>query len=315
MRVVSLLASGTELVCALGAGDTLVGRSHECDTPDWVKRLPVCSAPAFDISGSSRDIDERVRRRMRAGEPLYLVDDALIERLAPDVLITQSHCEVCAVSPADIGRGTPGTLVRRQVADLRASSLEDILGNAREVARVLHRSAEGEALVSQLRARIRAVSERTRELKPVSAVGLEWIEPLFNMGNWGPELVALAGGRALLGAAGEFSTSIEWQRVREADPEVLLIAPCGFPLERTLREMHLLDAQPGWGNLRAVSCGRVIVADGNRYFNRSGPSVVRSIEMLAEILHPSEFAPLHEGTCWRKYSFRAQMTHSSSRQT
>jgi iron complex transport system substrate-binding protein len=187
------------------------------------------------------------------------------------------------------------------VADLRASSLEGILGSFRDVARVLDLAVEGEVLGSELRARIAAVSERTLKLQPVSVVGLEWIDPIFNMGNWGPELVALAGGRTLLGTPGEFSTSIEWERLREADPEVLLIAPCGFPIERTLREMHLLEAQPGWRDLRAVRAGRVAVADGNRYFNRSGPSVVDSIEMLAAIFHPSEFAPRHEETCWRYY--------------
>lgn len=297
MRVVSLLPSATELVCALGAGERLVGRSHECDTPEWVTRLPICSVPAFDIAGSSREIDERVRERLRAGEPLYRVDDALIARLAPDVLITQSHCEVCAASPGDIG---PAALQRREVVDLRASSLDGVLESVSGVARVLDLPARGEALASALCARIAAVSDRVRKLPRLTVVGLEWIDPVFNMGNWGPELVSLAGGTSLLGTAGEFSTAIEWRRVVEADPDMLLVAPCGFGIERTLREMPLLEAQPGWRDLRAVRSGRVFVADGNRYFNRSGPSVVDSIEILAEILHPGDFPPRHRGA-WRQY--------------
>lgn len=301
MRVVSLLASGTELVCALGAGEHLVGRSHECDTPDWVRRLPACSAPTFDVSGSSREIDALVRQRLREGKPLYRVDEALLLELAPEVLITQSHCEVCAVSPGDVARAEPASLCRRRVVDMGAGTLEGILEGFLQVARVLERAQAGEALVSGLRSRMASIAERTRRLAPVSIVCLEWIEPVFNMGNWGPELVARAGGQSLLGTTGEHSSATPWERVVEADPEVLLVAPCGFDIERTLGEMHLLAAQPGWRDLRAVRSGRVVVADGNRYFNRSGPSVVESVEILAEILHPQEFPPLKQGPCWRYY--------------
>ncbi len=301
MRVISLLASGTELVCALGAGDRLVGRSHECDTPEWVKRLPACSAPTFDITGSSREIDALVRQRLRDSEPLYRVDEALLVELAPDVLITQSHCEVCAVSPKDVARADPPSLCRKQVVDLGAGTLEGILEGFLQVSRVLEAVQAGETLVSGLRSRMAAVADRTRRLDPVTIACLEWIDPVFNMGNWGPELVARAGGQNLLGTPGEHSSATPWERVIEADPEVLLVAPCGFGIERTLREMNLLAEQPGWRNLKAVRTGRVAVADGNRYFNRSGPSVVESIEILAEILHPEEFPPLKQGTRWRCY--------------
>jgi iron complex transport system substrate-binding protein len=301
MRVVSLLASGTELVCALGAGDRLVGRSHECDTPEWVKRLPACSAPTFDITGSSREIDALVRQRLQSGEPLYRVDEALLVELAPDVLITQSHCEVCAVSPRDVARAEPASLCRKQVVDMSAGTLEGILEGFLQVSGVLEVADAGEALVSELRSRVTAIADRTRRLDPVTIACLEWIDPVFNMGNWGPELVARAGGRNLLGRTGEHSSATPWERVIEADPEVLLVAPCGFGMERTLREMNLLVEQPGWRNLKAVRSGRVAIADGNRYFNRSGPSVVESIEILAEILHPRQFPPLKRGTCWRYY--------------
>jgi len=301
MQVVSLLASGTELVCALGAGDRLVGRSHECDNPEWVKRLPVCSAPTFDITGSSREIDALVRQRLRAGEPLYRVNEALLLELAPDVVITQTHCEVCAVSPKDVARGESATLCRKQVVALSAGTLDGIFDGFREVAAVLRLPVAGETLVSELRARMAVIRELTQRLEPVTIVSLEWIDPVFNAGNWGPELAACAGGRDPLGRAGEHSTVTAWARVIEVDPEVLLVAPCGFGIERTLREMHVLAARPDWRQLRAVRSGRVVIADGNRYFNRSGPSVVDSIEILAEILHPREFPPLHQGSCWQYY--------------
>ncbi len=298
MRIVSLLASGTELVCALGAGHALVGRSHECDTPEWVKRLPSCSAPTFDVDGSSGQIDALVRKRLRAGQPLYKVDEALLLRLAPDVLITQTHCEVCAVSPGDLGASI---LCRKQVAALSAGTLEGIFEGFLQIARAIERSQAGEALVAGLRARLAGIGERTRRLEPLRTVCLEWIEPLFNMGNWGPELVQAAGGKSLLGTPGEHSTATPWERVLAADPEALVVAPCGFGLERALGEMHLLTERPGWRELRAVRSGRVAVADGNRYFNRSGPSVIESAEILAEILHPREFPPRHEGHFWRRY--------------
>jgi iron complex transport system substrate-binding protein len=200
---------------------------------------------------------------------------------------------VCAVSPADIERGGSPTLCRRAVVSLRAGTLDGILTSFLEVARVLGREREGERLVAELRAKKDAVRAKTRDLVPKSVVCLEWIDPVFTMGNWGPEIVELAGGTSLLGRAGEHSTTTPWDEVRRADPEVLVVAPCGFPIERTLREMNVLEALPGWSDLRAVRAREVYVADGNRFFNRSGPSIFESVELLAEILHPETFEPRH----------------------
>jgi iron complex transport system substrate-binding protein len=303
-RVVSLLASGTELVCALGAGERLVGRSHECDHPPWIKRLPAVSRPTFDIMGSSREIDERVRTRLHSGQPLYEVDEAAIAALAPDILITQTHCEVCAVSPADLAHAVSARLVRKQVVALRTGSLTAILEGFIEVAGVLQLAAAGQALVSGIGAKLGALSERTRSLPHPSVVCLEWIDPVFAMGNWGPELVELAGGTNTLGTPGVHSVGVPWDAVREADPDVLIVAPCGFGLERAAAEMHLLAEQDGWRDLRAVRSGRVFVADGNLYFNRSGPSVFETPEILAEILHPDDFLPRHRASAWRQWGVR-----------
>ena len=301
-RIVSLLASATELVCALGAGERLVGRSHECDHPAWVTRLPAVSRPTFDIGGSSREIDERVRTRLHAGQPLYEVDDAAIAELAPDVLITQTHCEVCAVSPADLAHAISAQLVRKQVVALRTGSLEAILEGFVDVARVIGASPAGEQLVSTIRANMAALAERTRALPHPAVVCLEWIDPVFAMGNWGPELVDLAGGASALGTPGAHSVGISWDAVRKVDPEVLVVAPCGFGLERATTEMHLFAERPGWRDLRAVRSGRVFVADGNLYFNRSGPSLFETPEILAEMIHPHHFSPRHDGRAWRRWA-------------
>lgn len=301
MRIVSLLASATELVCELGAGDQLVGRSHECDEPPWVTKLPAVSRPTFDVTGSSAEIDRLVRERLAAGEPLFAVDEELLVRLAPDVLLTQTHCEVCAVTPGDVARGTPSSLCRRQVVALQAGTLEGILEGFLQVARVLSLEERGQRLVQASRARVEAVRERTRTLARPRVACLEWTDPIFAMGNWGPELVEAAGGESLLASPGAHSTTTPWDAVVGADPEVLVIAPCGYPIARTLLEMPALAARPGWSGLTAVRTGRVYVADGNRYFNRSGPSAFETAEVLAEILHPEAFAPRHEGPVWRRW--------------
>jgi iron complex transport system substrate-binding protein len=301
-RVVSLLASGTELLCALGLGDKLVGRSHECDYPAWVRRLPEVSRPTFDISGSSREIDELVRTRLRAGEPLYQIDEALLVALAPDLLVTQTHCEVCAVSPADLVHHVPAKLTRRPVIALSGSTIAAILDGFLAVANAVGREAAGMELVNQLRARVAAVHERVAGLPRPRVVCLEWIEPPFAMGNWGPELVELAGGESLLGAVGAHSTTTPWQAVLDADPDVLVISPCGFGLARAEQEMHLIASLPRYAELAAARADRVFVADGNLYFNRSSPSLFDTPEILAEMLHPHAFAPRHEGTAWRRFS-------------
>lgn len=299
-RIVSLLASATELVCALGLGDRLVGRSHECDEPEWVKRLPSVSRPTFDITGSSHDVDARVRQRLAAGEPLYEVDDALLAALEPDVLITQSHCEVCAVSPGDFAHGVRATLERKTVVSLNASTLDGVLEGFLDVAKVVGRAAAGAALVQTIRSRMAALEAKTKSLPKPRVVCLEWVDPAFAMGNWGPELVDLAGGECLLGARGEHSTTTPWSDVVAADPDVLVVAPCGFSLSRAQGDLPILAARPGYSELTAVRNGRVYVADGNRYFNRSGPSLFETPEILAEMLHPDVFPPAHERTVWKR---------------
>lgn len=301
MRVVSLLASATELVCALGAGEMLVGRSHECDTPEWVKRLPAVSRPTFDVTGSSAEIDRLVRAKLAAGEPLYEVDEKLLVELAPDVLVTQTHCEVCAVTPGDVARGVSSALCRRQVVALQAGTLEGILSGFVEVARVLGCEARGAEFALACRERVEAVRARTRGLGRPRVACLEWTDPIFAMGNWGPELVDAAGGESLLATPGGHSTTTPWEAVVNADPDVLVVAPCGYSMDRTLPEMPALASREGWSELAAVRSGRVYVADGNRFFNRSGPSAFETAEVLAEMLHPEAIEPRHRPESWVPY--------------
>jgi iron complex transport system substrate-binding protein len=298
VRVVSLLASATEMVCALGAGETLVGRSHECDNPSWVRSLPPCSQPAFDISVSSGEIDAEVRRRLHAGEPLYHIDMELIRKLQPDLVITQSHCDVCAVTPADLERGNC-PLAARQLS-LSAATIDEIFHCIAQVAETLGVPKRAPAVIERERQRLETVRQRTAHLRRPTVVMLEWTDPFFAMGNWGPELVEIANGETLLGHPGEFSTAIPAEHLRDADPEYLIVAPCGFNLERAEREQAVLERHPWWRELRAVRNGHVSFADGNLFFNRSGMTISQSAEIIAEILHGVRFDSPTEDLHWRR---------------
>jgi iron complex transport system substrate-binding protein len=297
-RIISLLASATEIVCALGAGKMLVARSHECDNPGWVRQLPSCTEPAFDVSVSSLEIDAEVRRRIRAGEPLYHVDGDLIRDMRPDLLITQAHCEVCAVTPGDIERSSACTLTARQIA-LSASTLDDIFKSIREISQALGLHEQGEALVRREQQRMDTVREKAARFRRPTVVMLEWTDPLFAMGNWGPELVEIANGELLLGKKGEYSAAIPAEQLRDADPEYLIVAPCGFNLERSLQEQAVLERHPWWQELQAVRKGNLAFADGNLFFNRSGMTISQTAEIIAEILHGISFGETSD-THWRR---------------
>ena len=297
MRIISLLASATEIVCALGCGEMLVGRSHECDNPAWVRQLPCCSDPTFDVSVSSGEIDIEVRRRLRAGEPLYRLDAALIQALHPDLIITQMHCDVCAVTADDIERSGACGVQARQIA-LSASSVEQIFDSIRLVARALGIEERGEELVRREHARLQAVTEKTARFPQRSVGLLEWTDPVFVMANWAPELAEAANGEPVLGRKGEYSAAIDGSKLLEVDPEYLIIAPCGFDLERSLGELARLKQYPWWAELRAVRSGNVAFADGNRLFNRSGMTLAQTAEVIAEILHGVRFDNSF-GTDWR----------------
>lgn len=299
MRIVSLLPSATEIVCAVGLGDALVGRSHECDFPPGVERLPALCEPKVPIHGESAEIDRAVRRLVADGLSVYRVDAEALRALAPDVIVTQTQCEVCAVSEADVVAATcdwAGSGVR--IVSLAPARLDDVFADIERVGAALGVAARGTAVVASLRARLTELAARTRELTRPSVACIEWLDPLMAAGNWVPELVELGGGRNLFGSVGEHSPWLQWDAVRTADPEVIVAMPCGFDLARTRGGMAALERLPGWEALRAVRTGRVAIVDGHQYFNRPGPRLVESAEILAEILHPGVFDFGHRGKGW-----------------
>jgi iron complex transport system substrate-binding protein len=295
MRIVSLLASATEIVAALGLEDQLVGRSHECDFPSSILHLPVTTSPKFDVTGSSADIDERVKATLQTGTSVYAVNSVLLDQLRPDVIVTQDQCEVCAVSLRDVQAATATMVCQPKILTLNPNSLADIWEDIRAVAVACHVRERGEKLIADMQSRIQAIVEKVAGRPRPTVACIEWIEPLMAAGNWVPELVELAGGENLFGEAGKHSPWMTWADLVERDPDVIVVMPCGFDLPRTKYGMRTLLAKPEWANLRAVRQNRVWAADGNAYFNRPGPRLVDALEMLAEALHPGLFRFDHAG--------------------
>jgi iron complex transport system substrate-binding protein len=285
MRIVSLLPSATEIVCALGLADQLVGVSHECDYPLEVQGLPKVTHTLIPIDAASGEIDRLVSEQLKATKALYQLDLPLLTKLRPDVIVTQSLCDVCAVSPSDVQLALaqlPGT---PRVVNLEPRSLDGLFEAIRQVASTV--GVSDHYTISQLRGRVEAVATRsaTGTARPRVAL-LEWLDPPFSSGHWNPELVRIAGGVEGLGKEGRPSRRIRWDDVLAWQPEVIIIACCGFTVERTRQDLAGLQSVAGWGTLPAVRANRVYVADGSQYFNRPGPRLVDSLELLAHALDP-----------------------------
>jgi len=296
MRLVSLLASATEMIAASGCLDQLVARSHECDYPPGVLSLPVVSRVQIDIETSSAHIDEQIKQLAQStlaprdaaikALSIYAIDVALLQELRPDVIFTQTQCEVCAVSERDVTRAVEQlTGLRPRIVSLAPYRLDDVWEDVVRVGDALGRRAQAEELVRHYQQRLAYLRELTaqRGQKPRVAV-LEWLDPLMGAGNWTPELVAIAGGDNVSGESGQHAPWLSWEELRAADPDVLVLAPCGFTLERTMQDLPLLQRHPSWLSLRAVQNGRVYAIDGNAYINRSGPRLVDSAEILSRII-------------------------------
>jgi len=267
------------MVHALGALDLLVGRSHECDYPPSVYGLPVCTRPLIDASADSRAIDQQVRNSARNALSIYEVFDEALERLQPTHILTQTQCEVCAVSLRDVEQSVASRLASApKIVALNAASLEEIWDDLRSVGEAV--GVRAEPVIEELRARMKPVA--AAESPTVACI--EWIEPLMAAGNWTPELIARAGGIDVFGTAGVHSPWIKFEELLARDPDVIVVAPCGFDLARTRGEMHWLTDRLEWTRLKAVRTGRVWLADGNQLFNRPGPRIVETFELLVEVL-------------------------------
>jgi len=303
LKIVSLIPSATEIVCLLGLEENLVGRSHECDFPASVKQLPVCSEANFPDNLSSAAIDVKVKEILADALSVYTVKRDVVKELAPDVVITQAQCEVCAVSLTEVEEALANYLDKdARIVSLQPNSLGDIFNDIKTVAGALNVPAEGERVVEDLQERVDIVRHKLKfsDSRPTVAC-IEWLEPMMLSGNWIPELVSIAGGTNILTEAGKHSPYVQWEDIRLQNPEIILIMPCGFSIERTLKEVDIILQLPGFNEMKAVKNNRVYIADGNQYFNRPGPRIVDSIEILAEIINSKQFAFGYEGDGWIRF--------------
>lgn len=295
VRIVSLLPSATEIVCELGLGDQLVGVTHECDFPAFVAGLPKVTRTLIPHDAASREIDALVRERLQTQKTLYALDLPALERLRPDLIVTQALCDVCAVAEAEVTAAACSLPGQPRVVNLEPMSVQDVLDTLPAVARAAGVPDRAGPAVERLRRRIDAVAARTERVadRP-RVVVLEWLDPPFSCGHWTPELVRLAGGDEVIARPGLPSRTLPWEEVVHARPDVLVVACCGFSVDRTLADVPGLAARAGWADLPAVRAGRVYVTDGNAYFSRPGPRLVDSLEILAHALHP-DVHPLPQG--------------------
>lgn len=294
MKIVSLLPSATEIVYALGLGDHLAAVTHECDYPREARQKPVITRSLLPPGLSSGAIDQAVRGQLDQSHSLYTIDRALLSEIKPDLILTQQLCDVCAVSYGDVlaaAHSLPEP--SPHILNLEPNSLEDVLDTVRLVGMATGRDAEADEVLAGLRGRIAEVRRRVGQARTrPRTILLEWIEPLFGGGHWNPEMVEIAGGVDTVGRGHKPSTRVSWETIRDFAPEVLVVAQCGFGVERSALDMPLLEALPGYADLPAVRAGRVYVVNGSDYFSRPGPRLVDSLEMLATLLHPQLFGPL-----------------------
>lgn len=297
-RIASLLASSTEILYGLGLGDRVVAVSHECDSPPEVKDKPRVTFANVDDSASSRQIDDQVKQAVQESRALYRIDVDRLAELQPELIVTQSQCDVCAVSYDDVLETvrTRAELDDTRVVDLNPMSLDDVFTDIRRVGEAAGTADRAESYLAELRSRVDAVRQRVADVpgdQRPRVVVIEWIDPLMLAANWMPQLIELAGGRNELTADGRHSVYHDWQEVLDCDPDVLVVAPCGFDLPRTLAESETLESWPGWRDLAAVQNHRAYAVDGNAYFNRSGPRLVDTLELLAHLFYPQRL-PLPE---------------------
>jgi iron complex transport system substrate-binding protein len=294
MRIVSLLPSATEIICQLGLGEQLVGVTHECDYPVFVQGLPRVTRTLIPHDASSQEIDRLVREQLQTRKALYTLDLPVLERLQPDLLVTQALCDVCAVAEEEVKAAACTLPGRPRVINLEPMRLAEVYDSLRLVGSAAGVPGKAEEVVAALMARVEAVANRTRTVsRRPRVVLLEWIDPPFSSGHWSPELVRLAGGSEGLGREGLPSRTLRWEEVVAFDPEVLVIACCGFTTARTLEDVPILRRYPHFADLTCVRASRVSVVDGNAYFSRPGPRLVDSLEILAHVLHP-QVQPLPE---------------------
>ena len=301
MRICSLLPSATEVIAALGLSDELVGISHECDYPPSIKHVPVMVEPMIPSHGlASDDIDGQVRQLVASGQRLYRLNDHLLREAQPDLILSQDLCHVCAVTPDQLHNALCSMSRQPTVLTLNPSTIHDVIDDVVRIGDTAGRSAEGHRLATQLRDRLEAIRTRVQDIshRP-RVVCIEWLSPLYVAGHWIPEMVQLAGGQDVLAQPGSPSRVVTWDDIMAAAPDVLIVMPCGFSVERTHTELSQLLQQPDQWRLSPDLAQHTFLVDASSYFSRPGPRLIDGIELLAAILHPSDHTHIHESMACR----------------
>ncbi len=301
VRIVSLIPSGTEILAALGLSDAIVGRSHECDYPPEIQDRPICTQARLNTNAPSSEIHDQVNDLLQSALSIYQIKTDVLEKLQPTHIVTQDQCDVCAVSLTEVEKAVASlTHSSPQIISLQPNVFQDVWADIERVAHAL--GVDSQRLLENLAARVKIVEQKTQGLSQTenlpTVACVEWTDPLMVAANWIPELVSLAGGKPLFGIAGKPSATFKWEELITANPDVIIFMPCGFDLDRTRQDAQLLIHRPEWEQLHANQSGRVYITDGNAYFNRPGPRLVESLEILAEIQHPEIFQYGYKGKAW-----------------
>jgi iron complex transport system substrate-binding protein len=300
IRIVSLIPSGTEILAALGLTENIVGRSHECDYPQEIQDRPVCTQARLNTHASSGEIHDSVNSLLQQALSIYQINTDTLEKLEPTHIITQDQCDVCAVSFGEVETAV-ATLTHStpKVISLQPNILKDVWSDIENVGNLF--GVNTVKILENLEARVKIIQRRTEGLsnsEMPNVACIEWTEPLMVAANWIPELVTLAGGKPVLSTGGQHSAQLKWETFIASNPDVIVFMPCGFDLQRTRQEAQLLVNRPQWQQLHATQTGRVYITDGNAFFNRPGPRLADSLEVLAEILHPEIFQYGYKGKAW-----------------
>ena len=286
MRIISLISSATEIVSSLQCMNSLVGISHECDYPESIKKLPVCSEPRFDVNGKSIEIDQNIKSLLQEALSIYKVKEDTIRSLNPDIIITQSQCDVCAVSIKDVRIAIEQAIgINPEIISLSPTCLEDVWNDILELGIVLEKESIAKDLVENIKSDISIISKRNKNKDPLSVGCIEWIEPLMFAGNWVPEIIQIVGGISLFGLSGKHSNWSKYEELYQHDPDKIIFMPCGYNMNKTKAELSNLTRDVRWKSLKAVKANEVYLTDGNQYFNRPGPRLLDSIKIMDDIIN------------------------------
>ena len=301
LRIVSLIPSGTEILAALELTNAIVGRSHECDYPQEVQQLPICTQARLNSNAPSSEIHDQIENLWQSALSIYQIKTDVLEELQPTHIVTQDQCDVCAISLESVEEAV-NTIIHSspQIISLKPSVLQDVWADIQRVGNAF--DVDSQHLIKNLESRLKIVEQKTQGLSKTEKLPkvacIEWTEPLMFAANWIPELVSIAGGETLFSLAGQSSARLKWETLIQVNPDIVIFMPCGFDLNRTRTEAQLLTNRLEWQQLHATQSGRVYITDGNAYFNRPGPRLVESLEILAEILHPEIFQYGYKGKAW-----------------